>query len=107
MERDLLEEYARLLTTDTRACAGLFALDAEYFTRVGSHDLHLRGREDIENFLVHVPRQLCFRAVTSRSTGSTYGGEVHIQAEGMSACAHAVLYSLDRGRFKRFEVIRG
>src|SRR5262249_20263658 len=102
----LLETYARLLTTDTRACARLFTPDAEYITRLGGLDLHLYGRHEIEGFIAHVPRQLCFRAADSRPENGGYRGEVLV-AEGASPLGtQRVRYDMKSGRFRRFEVLQ-
>ena len=103
MARHLLEAYARLLTTDTRACADLFAPDAEYTTRVGSQLVHLRGREDIERFLVHVPRQICFRAGNCRREGDGYRGEVHVRYPDLEPRRQSVLYRVADGLIQRFQ----
>jgi hypothetical protein len=105
MSRQLLDEYARLLTTDTRACANLFAPDAEYFARLGSHDLHFRGREDIRAFLQHVPRQITFRSLGTTANGGNFHGELRLSAADLVPRSQNVRYTVDRGRFLRFEVV--
>lgn len=105
MTRNLLAEYARLLTADTLACAQLFAPDAEYRTRLGSHDLSLRGRAQIQGFLAHVPRQISFRAGPCVRVGRDYRGEVHVQGEGLTPRAQSVRYSVAEGLITRFEIL--
>ena len=107
MARHLLDTYARLLTVDTRACADLFAPDAEYLTRLGSHDLVLRGREEIESFLSHVPRQISFRAGACRREGDRYRGEVHVRYPDLEERRHSVVYRVAGGRFQSFENLAG
>ena len=102
MARHLLDSYARLLTVDTRACADLFAHDAEYVTRLGSHELVLRGRAEIESFLAHVPRQICFRAGACRREGDEYRGEVHVRYPDLDPRRQAVVYRVVGGRIQRF-----
>lgn len=105
MTRDLLAEYARLLTADTAACVLLFAHDAEYKTRLGSHDLALRGRAEIQGFLSHVPRQLSFHAGPCVKDAAGYRGEVHIRGEGFPPRTHTVRYTVDAGLITNFEVV--
>ena len=105
MTRNLLAEYARLLTVDTLACAQLFAQDAEYRTRLGSHDLALHGRAQIQRFLAHVPRQVSFRAGPCVRVGRDYRGEVQVRGEGLKPRAHTVRYSVAEGLITRFEIL--
>ena len=105
MSRVLLERYARLLTTDTEACARLFAPDAEYLTRLGEQQLHLRGRDDILRFITHVPRQLCFRATGCRKHGESFRGQIHVRGEDFPQRSQAVRYQVAEGLFKHFEVL--
>ena len=74
MSEKLLGEYARLLTSNTHACGDLFTIDAEYKTRLGSHELLFRGRDDIRGFLRHVPRQIAFHADRCERSGGTWIG---------------------------------
>ena len=106
MYRELLDNYARLLTTDSRACAELFDRDAEYIHRLGTYDLHLRGREEIASFIRHVPRQISFRAGRCHPEGDGYRGEVMVLANGFEPFAQRILYSVESGRFTRFETVR-
>jgi hypothetical protein len=105
MSQYLLDEYARLLTTDTRACAGLFSSDAQYLARLGSHDLCFRGRADIGNFLQHVPRQIAFRAARCEPDGAGYRGELRLSSADLSPRHQHVRFHFEGGRFTRFEVL--
>jgi hypothetical protein len=105
MPRNLLADYARLLTVDTLACVELFAPDAEYRTRLGSHELELRGRSQIQQFLSHVPRQISFRSGPSVREGREYRGEVHVQGEGLTPRTQTVRYSVADGLITRFEIL--
>jgi hypothetical protein len=105
MSHALLDEYARLLTTDTRACAGLFASDAQYHTRLGSHSLCFRGRADIVSFLKHVPRQISFRAAGCEVDGAGYRGELRLSSADLSPRHQKVRFFVEEGRFTRFEVL--
>lgn len=105
MSRSLLDTYARLLTTDTRACANLFAHDAEYLTRLGSHDLHFKGRNEIRRFLQHVPRQIVFRATSCAPEGANFMGAVRMSAADLRTRHQHVRYSVEGGRFRRFEIL--
>lgn len=106
MYRELLDSYARLLTTDTRACAELFDRDAEYIHRLGSYDLCLRGRDEIASFIRHVPRQISFRAGRCHPEGDGFRGEVTVLANGFAPFAQSILYRVQSGRFTRFEIAR-
>lgn len=105
MSHHLLDDYARLLTSNTHACADLFTLDAEYLTRVGSHDLCFRGRDDIRGFLQHVPRQISFRAAHCRSDGDGFRGELRLSAADLPTRALSVRYVVHGGRIKWFEIL--
>jgi hypothetical protein len=105
MSENLLEEYARLLTSDTHACGELFTLDAEYRTRMGSHELLFRGREDIRGFLRHVPRQISFRAGRCFRDGGAFQGELDVSGADLAPRKQRVLYTVENGRIKRFEIL--
>ncbi len=105
MARNLLSDYARLLTVDTLACVELFAPDAEYKTRLGTYDLSLRGRTEIQRFLSHVPRQMSFRSGPAVREGREYRGEVHVHGEGLSPRTQTVRYSVADGLITRFEIL--
>lgn len=105
MSYHLLDEYARLLTTDTKACAQLFDSDAEYLTRLGSTDLHFRGREDIGRFLRHVPRQISFRAAHCIPDGDGYTGSLRVSSADLGSRHIHVRFVVQSGRFRRFEVV--
>ncbi len=102
---DLLDEYARLLTTDTRACAELFTNDAQYRARLGSHDLYFEGRADIGEFLQHVPRQIAFRAAHCEQEGNGYRGALQLSSADLGAGTQQVRFRVSDGRFTRFEVL--
>lgn len=105
MSYHLLDEYARLLTTDTKACTQLFVNDAEYLTRLGTQDLHFRGREDIGRFLRHVPRQISFRAAHCVPDGNGYRGALRLSAADLGHRHLHVRFVVEAGRFRRFEVL--
>jgi hypothetical protein len=105
MSENLLGEYARLLTSNTDACGDLFAIDAEYRTRLGSHELLFRGRDDIRGFLRHVPRQIAFRAHKCERAGSGYQGELNLSAADLTPRKQRVMYTVENGRIKRFEIL--
>jgi hypothetical protein len=105
MARNLLADYARLLTVDTLACVELFAPDAEYRTRLGTYDLSLRGRSEIQRFLSHVPRQISFRSGPAVRDGREYRGEVHVHGEGLQPRTQSVRYSVADGLITRFEIL--
>lgn len=105
MSHALLDEYARLLTTDTAACANLFALDAEFSTRVGSQRLHFKGREEIRRFLRHVPRQIAFRAAQCVAEAGGFSGSLSLSAADLRVRHQRVRYAVEAGRFTRFEVL--
>jgi hypothetical protein len=102
MSQELLEDYARLLNVNTRACAELFAHDAVFQTRLGTQDLHLCGQREIERFLTHVPRQICFRAGICRLEDDGYHAEIHVLPDGLPATRRRVRYRVESGRFTRF-----
>lgn len=104
MSRQLLETYTRLLTVDTRACAALFARDAEFSSRMGEHELSFTGRHEIEGFLTHVPRQIAFRTTSCERDGEGYSGEILVQPDGLPARLHSVRFDVVDGRFQRFHV---
>ncbi|MBI5361691.1 MAG: hypothetical protein HZA53_00840 [Planctomycetes bacterium] len=104
MSRELLDDFTRLLTQDTSACAQLFARDAEFKTHVGSHELCFFGRHDILSFLHHVPRQIAFRAVFSRPEGDGYSGEILVLPDGLPPRTRGLRYAVEQGRFKRFHL---
>lgn len=104
MSRQLLETYTRLLTVDTRACAALFARDAEFSSRMGSQDLLFSGRHDIEGFLAHVPRQIAFRTTACERDGESYCGEILVQPDGLPPRVQSVRFEVVDGRFQRFHV---
>ena len=106
MSHYLLDEYARLLTTDTEACADLFTTDAEYRTRLGSHDLHFKGRDDIHGFIKHVPRQISFRAAHCIADEGGFRGELRLMASDLEPRALRVRYMVENGRIKWFEVLQ-
>jgi hypothetical protein len=106
MIHTLLDEYARLLTIDTRACADLFSTHAQYRTRLGSHDLCFRGRAEISRFLRHVPRQISFRAARCEPDGSGYQGELALSAADLGRRRQHVRFQVEDGRFTRFEVLQ-
>lgn len=111
MCRELLEDYARLLTVDTRACAELFARDAEFRTHLGSHELLFTGRHEIQRFLRHVPRQIQFRAGACHpeSPGAEHGpgyrAELVIRPDGLPVRTRAVRFHVVDGRFSRFQLL--
>jgi len=107
MTQELLEDYVRLLTVDTRACADLFARDAIFQTQLGSQELYLRGRQEIERFLKHVPRQILFRASDLRSEGDGWLGEILILPDGLPPRRQRVRYSVESGRFASFHWLPG
>ena len=102
MSHELLEDYARLLTVNTRACAELFAHDAVFHTRLGTQDLNFQGRGEIERFLAHVPRQISFRAGTCRTEGDDYHGEILVLPDGLPLARRQVRFRVASGRFTRF-----
>ncbi len=114
MARKLLDDYARLLTLDTRACAALFARDAEFSSRMGSQELQFLGRHEIEGFLSHVPRQISFRATSCESAtsgdrdgprdGSTFNGEILVRPDGLPERVQSVRFEVVGGRFQRFHL---
>ncbi|MFN0243652.1 MAG: hypothetical protein ACKVWV_12225 [Planctomycetota bacterium] len=104
MSHQMLDAYARLLTIDTKACAELFDADAQYSTHIGSQELVFVGRDDIEGFLRHVPRQLTFRAAACRRDGDSFRGEVTVIGDGFTPRAHFVCYYVADGLFTRFDV---
>ena len=105
MSQDLLDEYARLLTTDTRACADLFSNDAQYLARLGNQDLCFEGRADIGRFLQHVPRQISFRAASCEPHGAGYQGELSVKCADLGSRQQRVRFQVQSGRFIRFEVL--
>ncbi|MDZ4772924.1 MAG: ketosteroid isomerase family protein [Planctomycetota bacterium] len=107
MSHTLLDEYARLLTTDTRACANLFASDAEFSTHVGSHRLTFKGREDIGRFLRHVPCQIAFRAAHCVADAGGFSGSLRLSAADLRPRQQRVRYFVEGGRITRFEVLHG
>jgi hypothetical protein len=107
MSHAILDAYARLLTTDTQACADLFAPDAEFSTQVGSQRLTFKGREEIGRFLRHVPRQISFRAVHSIPDAGGFSGALRVSAADLHPCHQHVRYAVEGGRFTRFEVHPG
>lgn len=114
MTRQLLDDYTRLLTLDTRACAALFARDAEFSSRMGSQELQFLGRHEIEGFLSHVPRQISFRAVSCESATpgerngsrdvSTFSGEILVRPDGLPERVQSVRFEVVGGRFQRFHL---
>ncbi|MBK7877595.1 MAG: hypothetical protein IPJ77_18045 [Planctomycetes bacterium] len=104
MSRELIDDYTRLLTVDTRACADLFARDAEFRTRMGSQELRFHGRHDILCFLYHVPRQISFRTVAARPEGVGYSAEILVLPDGLPPRTQLVRYEVDGGRFTRFHL---
>ena len=107
MSRELLDDYARLLTLDSRACAALFARDAEFNTRLGSHDLCLRGRHEIHDFLEHVPRQVRFRPIACRETDAdrnAFQAEILVLPDGLPSRTQSVHFRVEAGRITRFDV---
>jgi hypothetical protein len=105
MTRQMLEDYARLLTTDTHGCSKLFANDAEFLTRIGSQSLHLRGRSEIRSFLTHVPRQMKFRpGEISVVDDAEYQGRLAVSAADLGTTGQIVRYKIERGLFTRFEI---
>lgn len=105
MSHTLLDAYARLITTDTDACADLFSTDAEYLTRLGSQQLTFTGREDIRGFLQHVPRQISFRAAHCVAEGAGFAGALRLSAADLTPRQQRVRFSVEAGRFKRFEIL--
>ena len=106
MHHHLLGSYARLLTTDTNACARLFAHDAEFSSWLGSYQLELRGRGEIERLLNHVPRQLRFHAVKCVREGRRYRGELSIAGPDLEPRTCTVRFRVHGGQFTSFEVLR-
>jgi hypothetical protein len=107
MSRELLDDYARLLTLDSRACAALFARDAEFNTRLGSHDLCLRGRHEIHDFLEHVPRQVRFQAIACEETDAdpnAFRAEILVLPDGLPSRTQSVHFRVEAGRITRFDV---
>lgn len=107
MSHALLDAYARLLTTDTHACAELFAPDAEFTTHVGSQRLTFKGREEIRRFLRHVPRQISFRAAHSTPEMGGFCGALRVSAADLLPRHQHVRYAVEDGRFTRFEIHHG
>ena len=108
IHRHLLDAYARLLTVDTKACAALFAPGAEFRTHLGTQLVHLVGRAEIEAFLVHVPRQLSFRAGACRAhVDGGFRGTVEVRFPELGTVRHAVAFEVERGLFQSLEVRHG
>lgn len=107
MTYPLLDEYARLLTTDTRACSELFSNDAEFRTQLGTNQLSFLGREEIARFLRHVPRQISFRVAHCAREGEGFRGALHLVAADLRPRQQVVRYWIAHGRFTRFEVLPG
>jgi hypothetical protein len=107
MSHSLLDTYARLLTTDTHACAELFASDAEFTTHVGPMRLTFRGRDEIRRFLNHVPRQISFRAAHSAPEAGGFSGALRLTAADLQPRQQHVRYAVEGGRFTRFEIHDG
>ena len=105
MSHALLDEYARFLTTDTAACVELFARDAEFSTRVGSQRLVFKGREEIQRFLRHVPRQIAFRVAHCVPEPGGFTGSLSLSASDLRVRHQRVRYAVEAGRFTRFEVL--
>ena len=107
MPRDLLERFARLLTTDTDACAGLFALDAVYRARLGSCEVILVGREQIRRFLAHVPRQIAVQALEPQpeqgASTAIWRGDLVLSATDLAPRRQPVRFAVQAGRFRSFE----
>lgn len=107
MSHSLLDTYARLLTTDTQACAELFSADAEFTTQVGPLKLVFRGREEIRRFLCHVPRQISFRATHSVPEAGGFTGALRLSAADLQPRQQHVRYVVEGGLFTRFDVQHG
>lgn len=101
----MLESFARLLTSDTRACAMLFARDAELTTWVGNEPVICQGRHEIERFLRHVPRQIAFRAEGCARFEDGFRGEIVVSASDLQAWRRVVRFDVEDGRFTRFELL--
>jgi hypothetical protein len=103
MDPELLDRFARLLTSDTDACAALFASDAVYSAHLGGCELRLVGRAEIRQFLSHVPRQIAFRAEAPQARGEDWVGEITVQAHDLAPRPQRVRFAVRDGRFQRFE----
>lgn len=104
MCRKLLDDFTRLLTQDTNACAQLFARDAEFKTHLGSQELCFQGRHEIRSFLHHVPRQIAFRASFSHPEGDGFTAEILVLPDGLPPRTRGLRYAVEEGRFKRFHL---
>lgn len=107
MSRELLDDYTRLLTLDTRACAALFARDAEFNTRLGTLDLCFRGRHEIQDFIEHVPRQVRFQALGCRPTDAdpnAFRAEILVLPDGLPSRTQSVHFHVEDGRITRFDL---
>ncbi len=106
MQRDLLQRFARFLTSDTAACASLFAPDAVYRARFGEVEIELCGRDEIRRFLEHVPRQIVFGVGATEQDGREWKGELLVRASDLQTRTQPVRFSVRDGRFQRFEQVR-
>lgn len=101
----MLESFARLLTSDTRACAMLFARDAELTTWVGTEAVICQGRHEIERFLRHVPRQIAFRADDCSRAEDGFRGALVVSASDLTTWRRDVRFDVEDGRFTRLELL--
>lgn len=104
MSQQLLNDFTRLLTLDTRACAQLFTRDAEFRTHLGTHELCFLGRHEILAFLHHVPRQITFRAEDPREEHDGFTAHILVLPDGLPPHRRSLRYSVEQGRFKRFHL---
>jgi hypothetical protein len=104
MSRQLLEDYARLLTTDVTACASLFDEDADYITRVGGKPVRLTGRLRILNFLSREPSNRTLRVVSHTQEGSKHIGRMIIEQPGSAPVEQTVRYAVEGGLIRIFRI---
>lgn len=78
MSREILDKYCALLASDKQACMDLFTEDACLVTHGESRSLCLRGKEEILDYFVFIPPDLCFAVTGIRNDGEFQIADVRI-----------------------------
>ena len=102
MAKELVENYCRLVTSDTDACLGLFHGEAIVLTRIGSEAVEIQGREKIRAFIDMTPSFLRYRLDTIAEEGGFTVATIEI--EGAHRGPERFRFFFDDGLIRRLEL---
>jgi len=106
MERELIEKFCTLLTSDTNACSELFSESARYITVNKEGKLvNLSGKDNIKKFLSKANRDMIFKVTSFEKLDDKYIAGINISSNKFKEVNQKINFSISEEKFDLFEVL--